>query len=67
VSPTTGQVVRLYHPRRDRWGDHFQINGAMIVPITEIGEATARLLRFNDDDRVLERTLLQAAGQYPKG
>jgi 5-methylcytosine-specific restriction endonuclease McrA len=19
VSPTTGQVVRLYHPRRDRW------------------------------------------------
>jgi len=67
VSPTTGQVVRLYHPRRDRWEDHFQINGAMIVPITEVAEVTARLLRFNDDDRVLERALLQAAGQYPKG
>jgi hypothetical protein len=39
----------------------------MIVPITEVAEATARLLRFNDDDRVLERTLLQAAGDYPKG
>jgi hypothetical protein len=47
--------------------DHFQINGSMIVPITEVAEATARLLRFNDDDRVLERTLLQAAGDYPKG
>jgi hypothetical protein len=66
ISPTTGQVVRLYDPRRDRWSDHFQINGALIVPITEVAEATARLLRFNSDDRLLERRTLQAAGRYPK-
>jgi hypothetical protein len=66
ISPTTGQLVRLYHPRLDRWADHFEINGGLIVPITEVPEATARLLRFNDDDRVLERKLLQAAGRYPK-
>ena len=65
VSPTTGQLVRLYHPRRDLWTDHFDINGPLIIPITEVAEATARLLRFNDDDRVLERKLLQAAGRYP--
>src|SRR5947207_11169527 len=31
VSPTTGEIVRLYHPRRDRWADHFQIHGPLIV------------------------------------
>jgi hypothetical protein len=66
VSPTTGQLVRLFHPRRDRWADHFQIDGALIVPVTEIGEATARLLRVNADDRILERSMLQASGRYPK-
>ena len=66
LSPTTGQLVRLFHPRRDRWSDHFQIDGALIVPITEVAEATARLLRFNSDDRLLERSMLQASGRYPK-
>ena len=66
ISPTTGQLVRLFHPRRDRWSDHFQLDGALIVPITEVGEATARLLRFNSDDRLLERSMLQASGRYPR-
>jgi len=66
ISPTTGQIVRLFHPRRDRWSDHFQIDGALIVAITEVAEATTRLLRFNSDDRQLERTMLQASGRYPK-
>ena len=65
ISPTSGDLVRLYHPRRDRWSAHFQINGALIVSVTEIGEATARLLRFNDEDRITERRLLQTAGRYP--
>jgi hypothetical protein len=66
ISPTTGQIVRLFHPRRDRWSDHFQIDGALIVAITEVAEAATRLLRFNSDDRQLERTMLQASGRYPK-
>lgn len=50
----------------NRWSDHFQIDGALIVAITEVAEATTRLLRFNSDDRQLERTMLQASGRYPK-
>jgi 5-methylcytosine-specific restriction endonuclease McrA len=23
IDPATGQVVRLFHPRRDRWAEHF--------------------------------------------
>lgn len=66
VSPTTGAVVRLYNPRRDRWAEHFQIDGPLIVPKTEVAEATVRLLRLNVDDRVLERKMLQACDRYPK-
>ena len=66
ISPTTGNVVRLYHPRRDRWSSHFGIQGPLIVPITEVGEATIRLLKLNDDARVLERQVLQAVHRYPR-
>ena len=26
VDPETGSAARLYHPRRDRWGDHFHVD-----------------------------------------
>lgn len=58
----SGQMVRLFNPRRDRWHDHFRIDGATIQPLTCIGEATARLLRMNAAERVVERRLLQNLG-----
>jgi len=61
----TGDLVRFFHPRRDRWADHFSLDGPLIVPRTEIGEATARILQLNDPDRVLERESLIALGRYP--
>jgi hypothetical protein len=60
-----GSVVRLFHPRRDRWTDHFRISGAVIQPLTDIGEVTARALKLNAPERVIERRLLQALGRYP--
>src|SRR4051794_27297769 len=27
VDPTSGMVVALFHPRRDRWSDHFRWEG----------------------------------------
>jgi hypothetical protein len=41
------------------------INGARIEPLTDIGEATVRLLRFHAPDRVLQRQALQQIGAYP--
>ncbi|BAY65256.1 HNH endonuclease [Calothrix brevissima NIES-22] len=61
----TGELVRFFNPRRDFWGEHFQLNAAVIQPITDIGEVTARILDFNGDERILERQALIAAGQYP--
>ena len=61
IDERTGLIVRLYHPRRDHWNDHFQIIGGRIEPRTSIGRVTVRLLRLNDAGRVQERTLLVAA------
>ncbi len=60
-----GKTVRFFHPRLDRWADHFRISGAVIEPLTEIGEVTARALKLNAQERVIERRLLQALGRYP--
>lgn len=65
LSPTTGQLVRLFNPRTDRWDDHFDLNGPFVVPRTEIGEVTIRLLHLNDETRVAEREVLQTLGRYP--
>lgn len=58
----TGDIVPLYHPRRDRWSEHFQVHDAQFVPLTPTGRVTIRLLQLNRSDRVEERALLIAAG-----
>lgn len=65
IHRATGNLVRFFHPRRDRWADHFRLDEGRIVPKTEIGEVTVRILRLNDPDRVLERETLIALGRYP--
>lgn len=64
LASSTHEFTRLFDPRRDKWSEHFALRGAAIVPLTPIGEVTARLLRFNDADRLLEREALQRAGRY---
>lgn len=62
---TTGAFCRFFHPRTDRWSEHFGLVGVTIRTVTDIGEVTARILDFNDDDRILERQALRAADRYP--
>jgi HNH endonuclease len=59
------QLVRFFNPRADRWSDHFELNGAVITPLTEIGEATVRIFRFNDSERLEEREGLIELKAYP--
>ena len=63
--PETSRLVRLYNPRTDRWREHFSVHGAVIEPLTEIGEATVRILRMNHDEQILEREVLSRRGRYP--
>jgi hypothetical protein len=66
IDVRTGEAVRLFHPRLQHWSDHFRIQGGLIEPLTREGEATARLLRFNHAQRIVERAILQRSGQHPR-
>jgi hypothetical protein len=48
IDPKTGEIVSLFHPRRDRWPDHFEWDDANLVGRTEIGRATIQVLAMND-------------------
>ena len=61
----TGELVRFFNPRRDFWGEHFRLDEAVIQPLTDIGEVTARIFEFNSDDRLVERQALIAVDRYP--
>lgn len=61
----TEQLTRFYNPRTDRWADHFQLDGIVLRPLTDIGEVTARILSFNTEDRLSERRILIGKGNYP--
>ena len=58
IDSGTGRVVRLFHPRRDNWTEHFTIEGALIVGRTPVGRVTVSLLRMNDEQRQRIRTLI---------
>ena len=57
--------IRFFNPRKDIWADHFVLNDALIQPLTPIGEVTAKILQFNNIDRIIERQLLMEVGKYP--
>ena len=50
-------IVRLFHPRRDDWSEHFIVNAATgeIEGLTDIGRATVLRLRINSTAQVAAR------------
>lgn len=63
--PARNELIRFYNPRTDRWREHFRLRGVVIEQLTEIGEATIRILQMNHDDQILERQVLNVRGRYP--
>lgn len=61
----TGELARFFNPRRDRWGEHFDLEGIWLRGRSPIGEVTERIFQFNSPDRLSERELLIAAKVYP--
>ena len=59
IDSETGQLTRLFHPRLDRWADHFEFRNGEILGLTARGRVTVRLLRMNRPTRIKERQLLR--------
>jgi len=65
IDALTGELVALFNPRRQRWFEHFRLNGAQIIPLTPVGRVTDKLLRLNLPSRVEVRRQLVAQARYP--
>lgn len=59
ADPLTGELVPLFHPRQQRWSDHFvwANGGTLVVGQTPTGRATVIALRLNNELLVEARVL----------
>jgi hypothetical protein len=67
ADPKTGKATFFFHPRRQKWEDHFQLSDNIIEPITPEGRVTVILLRLNMAIQIEQRAVLIAVGRYPCG
>ena len=67
LDPATSRSTPLFHPRRQRWRDHFVWSADMtlVLGITPTGRATARALELNRAGLPLWRAVFHIAGLHP--
>ena len=65
--PLTEESVPLFHPRRDRWEDHFAWSDDFrhIIGLTPTGRATIARLQTNHSGVVRQREVLHQLGLHP--
>jgi hypothetical protein len=63
----TGQTIPLYHPRQQRWNDHFAWSEdyTVVLGLTPTGRATIEKLQLNRPGIVNLRRVLALAGEHP--
>jgi hypothetical protein len=67
LPPRSNIETRFFHPRKDRWNEHFQINVEFgkVVGITLIGEVTVEYLGMNSSTQVAVRKLWIRLNLFP--
>lgn len=65
--PVSGEVVSLFHPRRQSWAEHFiwSVDGLFILPTSSVGRATATFLEFNRERALFVRGADLQVGRHP--
>jgi len=63
----TGRRVRLFHPKRQRWPEHFMWgpDGTCLIGLTPCGRATVAALNMNDAFIVPLRQMWMDDGRHP--
>ena len=59
VQRKTRKSSAFFNPRIDVWAEHFALDAEQrMIPLTDIGRVTARILGFNAENSLLERQAL---------
>jgi hypothetical protein len=64
IDPDSREVIGLFNPRSHTWSDHFQLDGALIIGLTQPGRVTARLLNMNAEEHIEIRARLLARNEF---
>jgi hypothetical protein len=62
IDAESGNITSLFHPRKEKWAEHFEVRDVTIVGLTPVGRATAQVLNMNAAERVQLRSELKARG-----
>lgn len=67
IDTVSHKHVSLFHPRQQRWRDHFEWNDdlTLIVGLTDCGRATVSALQLNRPGVINLRRVLVVAGLHP--
>ena len=65
ADPNTGEIIRLFHSRLDRWNEHFEWLGGELCGRTTIGRVTINVLAINDADFLGVREALIQEQLFP--
>ena len=67
VDPATGDLAALFHPRQQKWPEHFTWSEDLteILGITPTGRATVATLQLNRQNLVNLRHLILLIGKHP--
>lgn len=62
MDPDTGQLMRIFNPRIDRWEEHLEFDGYRLVGRSAVGRALIAGLDLNDFQRLLIRQVEHLLG-----
>jgi 5-methylcytosine-specific restriction endonuclease McrA len=67
TDPVSGEIVSLFHPRLERWEDHFRWSEdfTLVVGKTPTGRATIERLKLNREGVINLRRVLSQMGEHP--
>ncbi|WP_235335329.1 MULTISPECIES: hypothetical protein [Aphanizomenon] len=67
IDPLTGETRSLFHPRKQKWSEHFtwSPDGTRVEGITAIGRATIIRLRMNNPVIIFARKRWVISGWHP--
>lgn len=67
IASSSNTEVPFFHPRKNQWSEHFQINieSGEIIGITAVGEVTLEYLEMNSPAQLAARRLWIRLGLFP--
>jgi HNH endonuclease len=67
LDPESGLAERFYHPRQDRWEEHFSVESrsSEILALTSIGRVTTLGLKMNSRAQLTARQFWIQLGLFP--